>query len=138
MNHLGVTLPDPYEDRKLNPCPRCGAKFPQDKRPALLTYTADQHRVVCLNCWRKGEYGRTWDQAINNWNTGKIIVEDSECESGIKKYRLEKGWRQIDLARAAGVHKSTVYESEAGRTNPSMKTLKKFASALGVSVNQLN
>lgn len=55
----------------------------------------------------------------------------------IKKIRLEKGIKQIELARMAGISNTYLSDIESGRTIPSLKTLTKIARALGVE-NDLN
>lgn len=55
----------------------------------------------------------------------------------IKKMRLEKGIKQIELARMAGISNTYLSDIESGRTIPSLKTLTKIARALGME-NDLN
>ena len=55
----------------------------------------------------------------------------------IKKMRLEKGIKQIELARMAGISNTYLSDIESGRTIPSIKTLTKIARALGME-NDLN
>jgi transcription elongation factor Elf1 len=62
--------PDVMEDSKLIACPHCGAKFPQQKRPSLLTYTNREHDVWCSNCGLRTPKAYTTEQAINWWNDG--------------------------------------------------------------------
>lgn len=50
----------------------------------------------------------------------------------IKLLRLNKGIKQIELARIAGISNTYLSDIEKGRTNPSIKTLVKIAHALGV------
>lgn len=50
----------------------------------------------------------------------------------IKSIRLEKGIKQIELARMAGISNTYLSDIESGRTVPSLKTLTKIAHALGV------
>ena len=42
-----------------------------------------------------------------------------------------------DLAKASGMSKSGVWEVEQGRNDPRLSTMRKLASALGVSFHQL-
>jgi transcriptional regulator with XRE-family HTH domain len=52
----------------------------------------------------------------------------------IKKLRINKKIKQIELAKAAGISNSFLSDIENGRTMPSLKTLYKLADALDVSI----
>ena len=41
----------------------------------------------------------------------------------LREYRRERGWRQVDLARAIGVNKDTVRNWEAGHARPRLGSL---------------
>ena len=51
--------------------------------------------------------------------------------------RKEKGYSQLILAVEAGLAHSYVSELEQGKRNPSIETLSRVASALGVSLEEL-
>jgi transcriptional regulator with XRE-family HTH domain len=56
----------------------------------------------------------------------------------IKKYRKAKGLSQDKLAKLADVTYTTLVKIESGANdNPTFKTLKKIASALGASLDAL-
>lgn len=56
----------------------------------------------------------------------------------IKKYRKKKGLSQDRLAKLADVTHTTLVKLESGANdNPTIKTLKKIADALNVSVDNL-
>jgi len=57
----------------------------------------------------------------------------------IRKLRSQKGWGQVDLARAAHVHKATVVRLEKadGGGEPESETLRKVALALDVTLSEL-
>lgn len=56
----------------------------------------------------------------------------------IKKYRNKLGLTQEALARKANISYNTIIKLESkGITDPRMETLKKLASALGVSIDKL-
>ena len=55
----------------------------------------------------------------------------------IKKYRLEKGLTQKELAERCGLFDSAIRRYESGRQNPKKETLEKIATALEIPVTQL-
>jgi putative transcriptional regulator len=55
----------------------------------------------------------------------------------IRNIRLQKGISQSELGFACETEKSTISRIEAGRTNPTLYTLKKIADALEVSISDL-
>ena len=56
----------------------------------------------------------------------------------IKKFRIQLGLSQEELARKAGITYSTLIKLESGvNKNPTVKTLQQLASGLGVSLDQL-
>ncbi|MFN4074138.1 MAG: helix-turn-helix transcriptional regulator [Thermus sp.] len=55
----------------------------------------------------------------------------------IRVKRAEKRWSQADLAVRAGVSRSLVAYVETGG-RPSISTLKKMATALGISASELS
>ena len=57
----------------------------------------------------------------------------------IKKFRKKKGLSQDRLAKLADVTHTTLVKLESGaNNNPTIKTLKKIATALGVSLDELS
>jgi transcriptional regulator with XRE-family HTH domain len=54
----------------------------------------------------------------------------------VKHIRESLNMSQEDLAKKAGVAQSTIHYIECGN-NPTFKTLKKLAAALGISVTEL-
>ena len=55
----------------------------------------------------------------------------------LKKLRVKKDISQIEFARILGVDRSFVSNVENGKNNPTLSTLRKIASALGVSTSEL-
>ena len=62
----------------------------------------------------------------------------SNIAKNLRKLREAKGLSQERLARLADVANNTIVKIEAGKNkNPTLKTLKKIARVLGVSVDEL-
>lgn len=57
--------------------------------------------------------------------------------AAVRRERLRAGLSASELARAAGLAKSTLSQLEAGSGNPAIETLWRLADALGVSVAAL-
>ncbi len=55
----------------------------------------------------------------------------------LKKYRLEKGLTQENLAEKVGIHPTYVGKLESGKNNPSTKMLYKITRALGIKFPDL-
>lgn len=55
----------------------------------------------------------------------------------IRSIRLNKGLKQIELAKSSGISVSYLCEIENGKTVPSLKTLLKIAKALKVECSIL-
>lgn len=55
----------------------------------------------------------------------------------IRQMRKEKGMKQAELGYACDIEKQSMYRIEAGRTNPTIITLKRIAEQLGISLNEL-
>jgi transcriptional regulator with XRE-family HTH domain len=53
-----------------------------------------------------------------------------EIGDKIKQIRQQKGIKQLELAAKAGISNTYLSDIEVGRTNPSIKTLKKLAGGL--------
>jgi len=55
----------------------------------------------------------------------------------LKELRERKGWSQAELARRAGLNDSVVNRVERGKSNVTLVTLEKIATALRVNVRSL-
>ncbi|QQN67369.1 helix-turn-helix transcriptional regulator [Bradyrhizobium diazoefficiens] len=55
----------------------------------------------------------------------------------VRECRLLKSWTQYDLADETGLRQALVSEIEAGKANPTLLSLHKIASALGIQVAEL-
>lgn len=66
-----------------------------------------------------------------------LMVRLLDGESPVRIYREHHGLNQSALARLAGVHRVQVADIEAGRRKGSTATLRKLATALQVTVDDL-
>ena len=55
----------------------------------------------------------------------------------LKKYRLEKGLTQENLAEKVGIHPTYVGKLESGKNNPSIKMLYKITRTLEIKLPEL-
>jgi len=58
-------------------------------------------------------------------------------ENPLSIYREWRGFNQSSLARASGVNRTQIADIEAGRSMPSVVTLKKLAETLKVDMDEL-
>lgn len=56
----------------------------------------------------------------------------------IKKFREEKGYTQIELAKKAGIGNGTLADIETGKNKSTSKTINKIISALELNQNEVN
>ena len=55
----------------------------------------------------------------------------------IRKLRVERGWRQIDLAEESGIHENYVSDLELGRKEVCLRTLQTLARAFDLTMSEL-
>lgn len=58
-------------------------------------------------------------------------------ESPLRVYRELRGQSQMGLAKASGVNRVQIADIEAGRSKGSIETVRKLATALGVTIDDL-
>jgi len=61
----------------------------------------------------------------------------SRVRKNIKTIRTKKKISQGDIAKSLGVHITYISQIERGVRNPTLNTIEKIATALGVSVKDL-
>jgi HTH-type transcriptional regulator / antitoxin HipB len=67
-----------------------------------------------------------------------LAVDDQRVGSTIRAVRIRRGWRQIDVARAAGVSASLVSRLERGRLgNVPLDTIRRVMAAIDVRLDLL-
>jgi len=64
----------------------------------------------------------------------KILIEVGRL---IRKHRNSKGWSQEELADRAGLHRTFISSIERGVRNPTVTSLHRIASAMGLTVSDL-
>jgi len=68
----------------------------------------------------------------------KLIAERyPEHIRGLAALRMKRGWSQRTLADAIGVKQPHIARLELGHNDPSLSTMRKLATALGVSVEHI-
>ncbi len=55
----------------------------------------------------------------------------------VRKLRVERGWRQIDLAQEAGINEKYVSDLEIGKKEVCLRTIVAIADAFGLTVEEL-
>ena len=55
----------------------------------------------------------------------------------LKQFRLQKGMKQVDLAKKAGLNSNYYSKVERGEAIPSVITLKKILGALGIKSSEV-
>ncbi|AVF06013.1 MULTISPECIES: helix-turn-helix transcriptional regulator [Devosia] len=85
-----------------------------------------------------------YDRAVSRLASGQeeLVPEPYanrliDGESPLRVYREFRGLTQVGLCEASGVNRVQIADIEAGRESGSIETIKKLASALGVSVDDL-
>lgn len=68
---------------------------------------------------------------------GDIVSDGGSAGGFIRSWRKERGMIQKQLARACGMSVPQLWAVESGRNSPSVKTLSRVASALGITLAQL-
>jgi putative transcriptional regulator len=65
------------------------------------------------------------------------ITRGRRRRNRIAQWRIQKGWRQLDLARKLDVYQSEVSEIERGDREPGVYLAKRIARALGKKVDEV-
>lgn len=66
-----------------------------------------------------------------------IQIDGARLGKRLRTLRLEAGLTQADLARRTGIHRPNIARVEAGRHTPSLETLTRLASAIGVPTTRV-
>lgn len=76
--------------------------------------------------------GQSTTQAGVNGLDGAGAVDGARLGARLRELRLAAGLTQAELARRTGIHRPNIARVEAGRHTPSLETLARLATAIGV------
>jgi DNA-binding XRE family transcriptional regulator len=65
-------------------------------------------------------------------SAGAIAIDGVRLGARLRELRVAAGLTQAELARRTGIHRPNIARVEAGRHTPSLETLARLASAIGV------
>lgn len=68
---------------------------------------------------------------------GQIPLDGERLGKRLRQLRLEAGLTQAELARRTGIHRPNIARVEAGRHTPSLETLSRLATAIGVPATRV-
>lgn len=68
---------------------------------------------------------------------GGIPIEGERLGARIRELRHEAGLTQAELARRTGIHRPNIARVEAGRHTPSLETIARLATAIGVPTTRV-
>ncbi len=66
-----------------------------------------------------------------------IPIDGARLGARLRELRLEAGLTQAELARRTGIHRPNIARVEAGRHTPSLETLARIATAIGVPTTRV-
>ena len=112
-----------------------------EKYPQLR---ALENRELFLSGKLMGMYGIVWNddldiEAETIYEDGITVRQEKPAENiaigeVVMSARAEKGFTQKELARASGINQADISKIEKGIANPTVTTLKRIASALGMKL----
>jgi len=63
-----------------------------------------------------------------------ICIRFGKC---VRELRVERGWRQLDLALQAGISENYVSEVELGQKEVCLRTIEALSNALGTGISDI-
>ncbi len=102
----------------------------EDARSASLAF--DSGRELALDAADVARRIREGDSG-----NGRIPVDGERLGKRIRELRLEAGLTQAELARRTGIHRPNIARVEAGRHTPSLETIARLATAIGVPTTRV-
>lgn len=70
-------------------------------------------------------------------NGASMPIDGARLGARLRALRLEAGLTQAELARRTGIHRPNIARVEAGRHTPSLETLTRLATAIGVPATRV-
>lgn len=101
-----------------------------DARSAVLSFESAQE--ISLDAAEVARRLREGDTG-----NGRIPVDGAQLGKRIRELRLEAGLTQAELARRTGIHRPNIARVEAGRHTPSLETIARLATAIGVPTTRV-
>jgi DNA-binding XRE family transcriptional regulator len=100
-----------------------------DAEAATLTLVSG--REVALRAVGGSPSSRPPPPGVNGSGTA-IAIDGVRLGARLRELRVAAGLTQAELARRTGIHRPNIARVEAGRHTPSLETLARLASAIGV------
>ncbi|HEX7481067.1 MAG TPA: helix-turn-helix transcriptional regulator [Polyangiales bacterium] len=109
---------------------------------ATITLAGDAHSAtlklgsgheITLQAASLGAANGSKSHSAINGEGATISIDGARLGARLRELRLAAGLTQAELARRTGIHRPNIARVEAGRHTPSLETLARLASAIGVS-----
>jgi DNA-binding XRE family transcriptional regulator len=107
-----------------------GIALEGDAQTATLKLSSGRQVIIRAAAVANGS-GRA-AQPTSNGLDGAGAVDGARLGARLRELRLAAGLTQAELARRTGIHRPNIARVEAGRHTPSLETLARLASAIGV------
>ena len=98
---------------------------------ASLTLSSGKTVTIKASAVSLAQGGRAGAAGRSNGQNGETI-DGARLGARLRELRLAAGLTQAELARRTGIHRPNIARVEAGRHTPSLETLARLASAIGV------
>jgi DNA-binding XRE family transcriptional regulator len=98
---------------------------------ATLTLASGREIALLASAVGNGSGPRPSMPPVNG-HGGAIAIDGVRLGARLRELRVAAGLTQAELARRTGIHRPNIARVEAGRHTPSLETLARLASAIGV------
>ncbi|MGD8863812.1 MAG: helix-turn-helix transcriptional regulator [Myxococcales bacterium] len=99
---------------------------------AMATLTLGSGREVTVEAANVGSGVSLRAGGPVNGSNGTHAIDGARLGARLRELRMAAGLTQAELARRTGIHRPNIARVEAGRHTPSLETLARLASAIGV------